>query len=36
MEKDQIYKHLKPFGNIVMDFNSIPKSVDISRSRILW
>ncbi len=29
-------EHLKRFGDIVMDFNAIPKSVDKSRSRVLW
>lgn len=29
-------EHLKRFGEIVMDFKSIPKNVDRSRSKILW
>jgi len=28
--------HLKRFGDMVMDFDSVPKSVDKSRSRVLW
>ena len=28
--------HLKRFGDIVMDFSAVPKSVERSRSRVLW
>ncbi|MBS0358047.1 MAG: Tn3 family transposase [Proteobacteria bacterium] len=28
--------HLKRFGDMVMDFNSLPKSVEITRSKVLW
>ena len=28
--------HLKRFGEIVMDFSNVPKSIDISRSMVLW
>lgn len=28
--------HLKRFGDIVMDFNNIPKNIERSRSRVLW
>jgi len=29
-------EHLKRFGDIIMDLNNIPKSVEVSRNRILW
>ena len=29
-------EHLKKFGEIILDFNNIPKSVEKSRSRVLW
>jgi len=29
-------QHLKRFGNIVMDFDNIPKSIDTTRSKVLW
>jgi len=29
-------KHLKRFGDIVMDLEEVPKSVNVSRSRVLW
>ncbi len=29
-------EHLKRFGDIVMDFNGIPKSVESSRRKVLW
>jgi TnpA family transposase len=29
-------EHLKRFGDIIMDFNGVPKSVDRSRSKVLW
>ena len=28
--------HLKRFGDIVMDFHAVPKSVEKSRNRVLW
>ncbi|MCD8525471.1 MAG: Tn3 family transposase [Gammaproteobacteria bacterium] len=28
--------HLKRFGDIIMDFNGVPKNVDRSRSKVLW
>ncbi|MCX7121076.1 MAG: Tn3 family transposase [Gammaproteobacteria bacterium] len=31
-----ITEHLKRFGDIVMDFNGIPKSVESSRRKVLW
>ncbi len=29
-------EHLKRFGEIIMDLSSIPKSVEVSRSLVLW
>ena len=29
-------EHLKRFGDIIMDLENIPKSVEKSRSRVLW
>ncbi len=29
-------EHLKRFGDMVMDFDSVPKSVDRSRSKVIW
>ena len=29
-------EHLKRFGDIIMDINNVPKSVEVSRSRVLW
>ena len=29
-------EHLKRFGDIIMDTRHIPKSIDVTRSKVLW